>query len=115
MGSRRDRGSVTAELALGLPSVVLVLAVVLAVGRVAVAQVQCIDAARAGARQAARGESLDRIGAVARGFGPDGARVVVSGHGGDIDVEVSAPVQMPGTGWSVVTVRARATGPVEQP
>lgn len=115
MGSRRDRGSVTAELALGLPSVVLVLAVVLAVGRVVAAQVQCIDAARAGARQAARGEPMDRIGTVARGFGPDGARVVVSRRGGDVDVEVSAPVRMPGTGWSVASVRSRATGPLEQP
>ena len=46
-------GSVTAELALALPSVVLLLAVVLAAGDVVAGQIRCVDAARAGARAAA--------------------------------------------------------------
>ena len=51
---RRDRegGTATAELAVALPAVVVVLAGVLAVGQAVLAQVQCVDAARAGARAA---------------------------------------------------------------
>ncbi len=45
-----------AEFAVALPAVVLVLALLLGAARVALAQVGCVDAARAGARAAARGE-----------------------------------------------------------
>ncbi|WP_456847646.1 TadE/TadG family type IV pilus assembly protein, partial [Cellulomonas sp. P5_C6] len=54
---RRDRGSVTAELAVGLPAVALLLVAVLTVGAAAVAQTRCTDGARAGARAAALGEA----------------------------------------------------------
>ena len=43
---RRDRGMVTAELALAVPVVVMVLALGLAAIRVGVDQVRCVDAAR---------------------------------------------------------------------
>ena len=45
---RRDRGSVTAELAVGLPAVVLLLVALLTVASAAIAQTRCTDAARAG-------------------------------------------------------------------
>jgi hypothetical protein len=112
---RPERGSVSAELAVALPSVVVVLALVLTVGRVASVQVQCIDAARVGARQAARGESDGTAVDAARRFGPSGARVALSRNGSGVEVEVSAAVRMPGTGWPAITVRGHAAGPVEQP
>ena len=60
MPGRGDGGSVTAEAALALPAVVLVLATVVGVGRVVTAQIQCVDGARAAARLAARGEPAGR-------------------------------------------------------
>lgn len=105
----------TAETALALPAVVLVLAVILGVGHLVTAQVQCVDAARAGARQAARGESAGTVTQVARAFGPQGARVTVTREGRTVAVEVAAIVRLPGTGWPVLPVRGRAVGEVEQP
>lgn len=51
-----DRGSVTAEFALALPAVVVVLAVCLAATQVATVQVRAHDAASAAARHLARGD-----------------------------------------------------------
>jgi hypothetical protein len=112
---RAGRGSVTAELALALPVVVLALSVLIGVGRVVAAELQCIDAARAGARWAARGESGGAIAEVARQFGPQGAQVVVSGGGRTVEVVVSATVRLPGTGWPTLRVSGHAVGEVEQP
>ena len=56
-----DRGAATAELAVALPAVVVVLAAVLSVGQAVLTQVSCVDAARAGARAAARGDDLDQV------------------------------------------------------
>lgn len=84
-----QRGSVTAELALCLPAVLLVLVLVITLGAASVAQVRCTDAARAGARAAALGHSAeqvhlivaDRAGPDAQvhiDIGPETARVRVS-------------------------------------
>ncbi|MQA83094.1 MAG: hypothetical protein GEV03_00330 [Streptosporangiales bacterium] len=73
----RDRGSVTAETAVVLPGLVLVLVASLWGVRAAAAQIACIDAARAGARAASRGEPLDAVRAEAARIGPAGARIDV--------------------------------------
>ena len=52
---------VTAELAVVLPALLLVLAVALSALGLAVDQVRCVDAAAAGARAAARGDSPPRF------------------------------------------------------
>lgn len=54
--SRADRGSVTAEFAIALPAVVLVLAACLGAGQAVALQVRVQDAAAAAARQLARGD-----------------------------------------------------------
>ena len=105
----------TAELALAFPAVVLALAVALAVGQVLIAQLRCTDAARVGAREAARGESTGTVVARAQQVGPDGARVVVVGGGATVTVEVTAVVRVPLPGAPAVTVRGRAVSPAEQP
>lgn len=51
-----QRGSATAEFALALPAVVLVLLAVLAAAATGAAQVRCADAARVGAREFALGQ-----------------------------------------------------------
>ena len=55
MSRQRDGGMATAELAVVLPTLVLVIAVGLTMVSVVLAQVRCVDAAREAARAAARG------------------------------------------------------------
>lgn len=104
----------TAETALALPAVVLVLAVAVATFRVATAQLQCTDAARAAARQAARGEPVATVEATARQAGPPGAEVALARVGGSVSVEVAAAVRLPVPGWSPLRVRDRVIAAVEQ-
>lgn len=105
--ARHERGSVTAELALLLPAVVVVLLVCLTLGGAALGQLRCADAARAAARSAAIGEPTSVVVEVARTLaGPD-ADVTVSRHEQWVEVSVSRPVasSVPGAG----SLRARAT------
>jgi Flp pilus assembly protein TadG len=85
-----DRGSVTMEAAMVLPSLLLVLAVALGAVGAAAAQLSCADAARVGARALARGESPDYARALALSSAPDGARARLSESGGMARVTVSA-------------------------
>ncbi|MGL5860851.1 MAG: TadE family type IV pilus minor pilin [Phycicoccus sp.] len=114
--ARRERGMVTAELAVAVPSVVLVLAVCLAAVDLGVRQVRCVDAAGGAARQLARGdpEAAARQHALSRV--PDGSRVAVTRGGGQVTVVVEAPVPalLAPLGGSV-QARARATARLETP
>ncbi|MEP6696632.1 MAG: TadE family type IV pilus minor pilin [Pseudonocardiales bacterium] len=105
---RADRGSATAELATALPVLVLLLAVALGAVGAVTAQLRCVDAAREGARAAARGESSARAASFARQVAPSGARVEVSaGDAGTVAVTVSSQVPLAGR-LLPVTVQARA-------
>ncbi|MEU6221129.1 TadE family type IV pilus minor pilin [Streptomyces sp. NPDC047022] len=80
----------TAETAVALPALVLfAMALVWALLAVS-AQIQCVDAARAGARAAARQEPANVVRDVARQAAPHGARVVVSRQGDLVRVLVVA-------------------------
>ncbi|QUX29058.1 pilus assembly protein [Nocardiopsis akebiae] len=85
-----DRGSATAEAAMVLPSLLLVLAVALGAVQAASAQLSCADAARMGARALARGEPHDRARSLALTAAPDGADVHLSQGGGMARVTVRA-------------------------
>ena len=89
-GAGDEDGMVTAEFAVLLPVVVLVLAGALACLSCVIDQVRCVDAARAGARAAARGEAPARVQEVADALAPDGSAVTVSTGGGDVVVHVQA-------------------------
>lgn len=105
--SRGDRGSVTAELAVGLPAVVLLLVALLTIASSAIAQTRCTDAARAGARAAALGEADREVVATARRLAGGDATISVSRAGGWVTVDVSSPV---GSGsWAGSPLRASAT------
>ena len=80
----------TAELAVVLPTLVLVVAAGLAMVSVVLAQVRCVDAAREAARAAARGEPADAVRSAAVRAAPSGARVEVAGTGEEVRVTVSA-------------------------
>ena len=111
--SGRDRGSVTAELAVGLPAVVLLLVALLTIASSAIAQTRCTDAARAGARAAALGEPDGAVAATARRLAGEHASVAVARAGEWVTVEVSAAVASGSWGSSPLRAGATAVAQVE--
>lgn len=91
---RRDRGAVTAELALALPAVILVVAVLLATGSASLAQLRCVDAARTVARMVAVGHTGAEVRTTA-------TRVA----GAEVEVEVVRDGE-----WVDVIVRRHVAG-----
>ncbi|MFJ7237630.1 TadE family type IV pilus minor pilin [Streptomyces olivaceus] len=111
-GRRLDRGFVTAETAVVLP-VLVVFAMALVWGLlVMVAQIQCVDAARTGARAAARQDPDDAVLALAREAAPDGARVTL-GREADL-VRVAVVAEPPVLHGLPFEVRAEAVASAEQ-
>jgi Flp pilus assembly protein TadG len=89
----RDRGSVTAETALALPVLVVVLAMGVWVLAAVGAQLRCVDAASGAARAAARGETPAAVTALGRRLAPDAATVRVDYRGDQVHVTVTARVR----------------------
>jgi hypothetical protein len=87
---------VTAELALALPALFAVLGLALWAIAAAGAAMRCEDAARAGARAAARGDSGAAVRDLVARTGPRGARMSMSTTGGLVTVTVRAPAKAPG-------------------
>ncbi|WP_405088129.1 TadE family type IV pilus minor pilin [Microbispora sp. NBC_01389] len=83
----------TAETAVALPALVLVLIASLWAVAATGAQLRCVDAARAGARAAARGEAPEQVRAVVLRLAPADATVSVGAGTGIIRVEVTATVR----------------------
>ncbi|MFD2026925.1 TadE family type IV pilus minor pilin [Promicromonospora aerolata] len=101
-----ERGTVTAELAIGLPVVVLVLVAVLTLAAASTAQMRAMDAARAGARAVAIGEQEGGVNAaVARVGGPE-AELQLVHEGRWVRVTVTRPVA---GGWLSGPLRATGT------
>lgn len=93
MTSRRrpdDSGTATAELAVLLPSIVWLLAVVLAAGAAGLGELKAIDGAQAAARQIARGESPSSAARAAHTVAGDRATVSFHRHGEWVTVTVKA-------------------------
>jgi Flp pilus assembly protein TadG len=84
---------VTAETAVVLPILFVVLLAALTGVRAGATELACQDAARAGARAAARGESAAVVVATVRRLAPAGATVQLERHSGLVRVSVRAPVQ----------------------
>lgn len=81
---------VTAELALAIPSLVVVLVLAVSSAAVAVDQVRCTDAARVGARLLVRGEEPASVLAEVRSAAPPQAAVHMSREGSRVGVRVVA-------------------------
>lgn len=114
----RQRGAVTAELALALPILLLVTAGLVWLLAVGVGQVRTVDAARETARSLARGDDPDAALALGRQVAPDGVRLSVS-HDGD-QVVVRARGRMAGPGGLFrslpgADLRAEAVALTEEP
>ena len=93
---RRDDGGVTAETAVTIPSLLVLVMIFVWIILVVTAQLRVVDAARAGARAAARGESVAASAAVAEDAAPPGAEATVGRTGDDVRVSVRVDVQPPG-------------------
>ncbi len=90
MRLRRESGLATAERAVAMPALVGVAAIALSAVSLGIDQVRCVDAARAGARALARGDSSDQATAVAARAGPPGARISTTASGDTVVVVVDA-------------------------
>ncbi|MDO5618562.1 TadE family type IV pilus minor pilin [Kocuria sp.] len=104
-----DDGAVTAETAMVLPAIVLVLAVVLAGGAAAATQVRCEEAAGAAARVVARGETPDAAVEEARSIAGDRARVAVEIRNGRAEAEVVMPAPGILGDWGALDLSASAS------
>ncbi|MGY1744175.1 TadE family type IV pilus minor pilin [Blastococcus sp. SYSU D00695] len=111
--SGREAGMVTAETAVVLPVLLLVLAGAVAAVTVVGAHLRCLDAAREGARAAARGDDAAAVRVVAAAAAPDGATTAVETDGDRVRVTVSADVSPLGPLPLTVTVRATAVAELE--
>ncbi|HEY8452451.1 MAG: TadE family type IV pilus minor pilin [Micromonosporaceae bacterium] len=105
-----ERGSATAELAVALPAVVLLLLAGLTSVGAVTARLQCVDAAREAALVAARGGSGTE--AAAR-LAPEGAEVTVTVDGDTVVAVVRARVPVLSARLPAVRVEATAVAAVE--
>ncbi|GIH12412.1 TadE family type IV pilus minor pilin [Rugosimonospora africana] len=106
----RDRGSATAELAVALPALVLLLLFALGAVDAVLARMQCVDAARDAALEAARGGDGTATG---RARAPHGAVVSVTDDGQTVRVRIRLDVRPLGAHLPGVTVSADAVADVE--
>lgn len=121
--SPAEEGVITAEFAVALPAVTVVLALCLGAASTGVAQLKVEESARTAARAAARGDSeaqirsavsrIDPAQSVQISVSPDDAAAAGAGHARQVHVRVSRPA--PGvigsaTGW---VLRADAHARVE--
>ncbi|MDQ0755214.1 TadE family type IV pilus minor pilin [Arthrobacter sp. B3I4] len=82
----------TAEFAVALPAVILVLGLLLAGSAAGLTQLRLEEAARGGARALARGEDAAAVGGIVRHLAGDSARVAVASDAGWLSVTVSGTV-----------------------
>lgn len=109
-----EGGTATAEVAVCLPALVIVLAVSVWAVQAASAQLRCVDAARLAARAVARGEAVPAARAAAEAAAGERAAVSVEVSGDSVRVRVErrvpAPVRLAAF---TVTVAADATSQLE--
>ena len=99
---------VTAETAVVLPVLLLVLAGAVAVVTVVGAHLRCVDAAREGARAAARGEDVVTVTEIVGRAAPRGADATVEVGEDEVRVTVTARIAPLGPVPLGVTVSAEA-------
>jgi hypothetical protein len=108
-----DEGYATAEAAVALPALVAVLGLAVSALVVVDGQVRCVDAARAGARVAARGDGEGAVRAAATEVPPHGARVALEHRQGLVTVRVRVTLRA-GRWLPGVPLSASAVAQAEQ-
>lgn len=101
-----ERGSVTAELALALPSVALVIAVTLGGFSLQVERMKLVDLSATGARALARGEEPAAVEAMLKTASPD-ANTVIEHEENQVCLSVSFMARLPGLGSELLEVVER--------
>jgi hypothetical protein len=84
---------VSAELALTVPSILLVLAICLTALALGIDQVRVTDAARVGARAASRGEEPLLVQRLVQDRAPEGSSVHIDRQAEEVVVRVEAPAR----------------------
>lgn len=97
-----EGGYVTAETAVVLPVLLVVLAMAVWVLAAVGAQLRCTDAAGVGARSAARGDSAQQVDQATRAAAPAAARVDVAVGAELVEVRVTARVRPFGAALSAL-------------
>ncbi len=97
----------TAELAVALPALVVLVAAAMTAVSVLTAQLRCVDAAREGARAAARGEQAAVVRSLAERSGPAGSDVRVAT--GDREIEVTVTAAADPVGGLLPSIRVQST------
>ncbi|MFC3999952.1 TadE family type IV pilus minor pilin [Nocardiopsis sediminis] len=111
--SAGDRGGVTAEIAVALPSLALVLGLALAAVQAAAAHVACVDSARIGARALARGDSESEVLTLIARTAPESAETRLSRGDGMARVTVTTRIPIGPSFTAPVVVGGEAATPVE--
>lgn len=101
----RDRGSFTAELAVGLPALMVLLFAALTSVAAVTTKGQCVAAAREGALAASRGESAEP--AAAR-VAPPGSDITTETDADTVTVTIRAEIEVLGGGLPAITIRSTA-------
>ncbi len=105
-----DAGSATAELAMGLPALVLMIFVAMTAVTAVLTQLRCVDAAREAARAAARGEAGAAAG---RRVAPEGAAIAITEAGGTVRAVVRTRINPLGGRLPGLEVAATAVAAME--
>jgi hypothetical protein len=103
-----DRGSFTAELAAGLPALMLLLIAGLTAVSAVTTRIQCVDAAREGALAASRASGDDAGVAAAARVAAPGSTITTAGDADTVTVTVTSPVRLLGSHLPAITVTAHA-------
>lgn len=109
-----DAGAVTAETAVLLPALVLLLAVLLAASAAGMTLIRYEEAARASARAAARGESAAVVRSAALRVAGQDASVRLAGSSGTTTVTVSGPAPGVLGAWGGWELHAEASARTER-
>ncbi|MCA4135059.1 pilus assembly protein [Arthrobacter sp. M4] len=112
---QNNRGTVTAEFAVALPAVIFLLALLLAGSAAGITQLRIEEAARAGARSLARGDSAATVQGTVSRLAGDGALSTVDADGDWLKVTVTAPVGGPLGKLIPWTLTASASSRTELP
>ncbi len=112
---QNSRGTVTAEFAVALPAVIFLLALLLAGSAAGITQLRIEEAARAGARSLARGDSAATVQGTVSRLAGDGALSTVDADGDWLKVTVTAPVGGPLGKLIPWTLTASASSRTELP
>jgi Flp pilus assembly protein TadG len=91
-GAGTCRGAVTAEFAVALPAVLLLLAMLLAGSAAGLTQLRLEEAARAGARALARGEDTGAVEGIVRQVAGNSASAAINADGEWLSVTVSGRI-----------------------